>query len=152
MLVGDKKGMQVPSETSLGERVIHQDQRRNRVNSRGQSPRINPTSAEQIPNQQSEAPSHPARQQESRRHAKLLSQSKRMVFATQTPFNSRLFILLMKQIHSSKVRQQGPVDGKWSWSFQSWFQWQSYLGNCQGGGIWVQAGRAPKKVGASPQL
>lgn len=41
MLVGDKKGMQVPSESSLGESYppgSEQDQ----VNSRGQSPIINP--------------------------------------------------------------------------------------------------------------
>lgn len=103
MLVGDKKGMQVPSENSLGESYPLRSEQR--VNSRGQSPIINPSSAEQT--QISRARQNPipaGKQQESCQSP--VPEHEFGVCSTSSSEAAGLFASLVKQMHSSKVRPE----------------------------------------------
>ena len=118
MLVGDKKGMQVPSENSLGEsyplrseQKSSSQQQRPVTNNKSNLSRADPELAERgtVP---------PGRQQESRRHAKLLSRNKSLVFATQTPFKQQAVYLGWEANAFLQGEATGPTDGKRCWSFQ----------------------------------
>lgn len=118
MLVGDKKGMQVPSETSLGEsyplrseQKSSSQQQRPVPNNKSKLRRADPESAER-------GTDPPGRQQESRRHAKLLSRSKSLVFATQTPFKQQAVYLGYEANTFLQGEATGPADGKRCESFQ----------------------------------
>lgn len=93
MLVGDKKGMRVPSETRLGEsyplrseQKSSSQQQRPVTNNKSTLGRADPASAERgtVP---------PGRQQGSRRHAKHSSRSKSLVFAAQAPVKQQAVYL-----------------------------------------------------------
>lgn len=137
MRVGDKKGMQVPSENSLGENYpprseqkSSSQQQRPVTNNKSDLGRADPELVEQgtVP---------AGRQQESRRHAKLLSLSKSLVFATQTPFKQQAVYLSYEANAFLQGEAMDPSDGKLYSPSSGGFS-GTYLGNHQGGGIQVQ--------------
>lgn len=104
--------MQVPSETSLGESYPLRSEQKSSsqrqrpvTNNKSNLSRADPKSAERgtVP---------PGRQRESRRHAKLLSQSKGLVFATPTPFKQQAVYLRHEANAFLQGEATGPVDGK----------------------------------------
>lgn len=134
MLVGDKKGMRVPSETRLGEsyplrseQKSPSQQQRPVTNNKSTLGRADPASAERgtVP---------PGRQQGSRRHAKRSSRSKSLVFAAQAPVKQQAVYLGYEANAFLQGEATGSTDRRRSWSSRRWFWWHSSLGNQLGGG------------------
>lgn len=145
MLVGDKKGMQVPSESSLGESYPPGSEQES---SQQQRPVANNKSslAEQTPNRGFP----PVRQRESRRSAKLSSWSKSLVFATQTPFRQQAPYLRFE----GNVLLQGETTGDSTSPASSGVCGTPVQGILREEGVrseWFQAGGCPRLPNTSQQ-
>lgn len=140
MLVGDKKGMQVPSETSRGESYPLRSEQSSSSQQHRPVPIINPRSAQQTLQRGTGSPSREAGGMPS------LSQSKSLGFATQAPFEQQAVYHCYEVNAFLKGEAMGSADGRWCSPSQKASGGTPAWGM---GSTWLKAGEAAKEPSAS---